>query len=360
MSISAYRKAMIPLVTEKLPEVGFLSSFFQTPESNIRQSPTIEVEIKRKKNFYPVDIAPATGIRFNKRSLYTNKEYMPPAYKEGFILRAEELQKKLAGENPYDAEKTSYIASAVAIMTEDALDVASKIKLGIEKQASDAFFNGSITLVNGDTINYSKKGTHNVTPTTKWNATGGDPIADITALCQVIRRDSLSSANTFDMIVDEAVLNALYANQIMKDRANFRRADLITINMPKYINQEGASFHGIISAGSNTIYLWTYTADYTIPEGFGLANEGTKQNLIPSEACLLLARNSRYDLVYAGIPRLYSPMSGFPMPTGEKGKALPFVYEDKENEAIKYGLESRPLCIPTEIDTFGTFVDTLT
>lgn len=350
---------MLPLLETQIPKVGFLASFFQTPQENIKKSPTVEIDVIRNKNTYAVDIKAGTGARYNQRSLYANKKYAVPAYKEGFTLNAEELQYKMAGENAYEAAQRDYIAQAVQIMAKDALVVANKINYAIEKQARDAFFNGKITLINGDEIDFAKKVTHAVSPTTKWD-NSGDPIADLTAWCQLVRVDGMVSGNMFDLIVSEDTLNALYANAIFKDRANLRRADLLQITMPQYINTAGAVFHGIFSVGNNTINLWTYPAFYEIPTGFGFASEGTKEGFIPAESALLLARGVRYDLVFAGIPRLYTPANAMVSFVGaDAGRMLPFVYEDRENEAIKYGLESRPLCIPTEIDTFVSVTNIL-
>lgn len=358
-SVSLYRKSMIFLMERIAPTAGFLSSFAQTPPENIFNSETVEIDIVRNKMSYAVDIVPHTGARFNKNTKYTTKEYTPPAYKEAFTLTGKDLQYKPAGVNPYDASKVGYVAQAVETMMKNNRVSAQKIKYAIEKQARDAYFSGKITLINGDEIDFNKKTTHAITPSVKWDNASGKPVDDLTNACDVIRTDAMLGASTFDLILEDTVLNALLDNAQVKERGNYRRIDLVNISMPQGMNSEGATFHGVMSAGSNTINLWTYNAKYEIPTGFGLDDEGTKENFIPQGEGLLIARGVRFDIVYGGIPQIVDYENvALPIPQAEK--MLPFIYVDRENQVVKYGLESRPLFIPTEIDGFATFKSMLT
>ncbi len=358
MITGKYREAMIQMLERKAPVTTFLSSFFKTPAENVKNSAYISVDVKRNRANYAVDIKAGTGSRLNKSPKFSNSRYAPPAYKEAMILEAEELNLRMAGVNPYDNEKKSYADQAIAVMLEGMETVAGNIMRSIEKQASDAFFNGKVVLVDGSEITYGKNETHDIKPTTKWDA-NGDLITDITNACQLIRQDAMLPTTTFDLIVDETVLNKIYLNTVFTERAKYQpaNAQLMAISMPQGVNTAGATWHGIFSAGGNTINLWTYSGFYQIPVGMGLANEGTIVKYMPAKKGLLIARDARFDLVYAGVPRLVKtndPSFDY-APSVTAGKLVPFAVADREAEVIKYGVESRPLVIPTEIDAFVTF-----
>lgn len=360
MVISSHRQAMLQILERESPKFSFLTSFFQSPETNVKKSPYISIDIKGNKRNYAVDIVPGTGSRLKKRTKYTNKMFAPPAYKMATILDAEELNFRPAGLVPTDAEKQSYAQQATAIMASDMVEIAGDITRAIEKQARDAFFNGSVTLVDGTVINFGKSGTHNTGVSTKWDNASGDPMADIAYQCDLIRKDANLSATSFDLILDEVSYNAFINNAKVKALGGFQKnnMNLISLSMPQGVNAEGATLHGVVACGVNTVYVWVYTGFYDIPTGYGLASEGTTVSYMPAKSGLLIARGARFDLVFAGIPRLvkFDGSGLLPMvPNVIASRMEPFVVVDQEGESVKYGLESRPLTIPTEINAFSTF-----
>jgi len=363
MAANEKRTVMARLFEQKTKATNFLASF---AEVMMTRAESIEIDIVRGKETYSVDIVPGAGSRSSKKTRYTTKEYVPPFYNESGSITARDLQKRLPGQNQYAAADTEYKATLAALITDKQAMKQEKIIRSIELQARDAMFTGAITLHNGDVIDFKKKATHGITVADKWNATNGVPLTDIQAGCDLIRKDGKIGGTNFRLILADNVVEALIANAQFKDKANLRHVENVKMGMPGQMNPEGATPHGIFSAGPYIIEIWSYPQFYDVPEGFDLANEGTSQPYIPAgEALLLPSTGIRMDLMYAGIPTLVpqtdpglTAMGLSAIPNTVEADFVPYAYTDDRKECIEYGVKSAPLFVPHQIDGLVTF-DTL-
>jgi len=363
MAANEKRTVMARMFEQKMKPTLFLASH-ATPQTTLASS--IEIDIVRGLETFAVDIVPGAGGRGNKKTRYTTKEYTPPMYNEFYNITAEELMKRLPGQTKYDAADSAFQATLLAIITDKQAMMQDKELRSIELQARDAMFDGTITLHNGDVIDFKKKTTHTISPTYKWNASTGVPLTDLEAACALCRKDGKIGASRFKLVVADDVVEALIANAQFIAKANIRHIENVQMGMPTDINADGATFHGVFSAGSYTIELWAYPQFYTVPVGFGLANEGTMQPYIPSGKALLLpATGLRMDLWYAGIPQVVnqvdSVLAGMGL-TGTIGMVeadfVPYARLDDRSESIEAGVKTRPLFVPHQIDGLCSF-DTL-
>lgn len=348
------RRAMVEVFNKKANPTLFLSSMGQTPERNISSTVKIVMDIKRHGEDIAVDVVRGTHGRGNIRKRFTTKEYIPPVYDEyAWINENEFLLNRMAGRTEYD-ENT--MADILDLITDDLVTLNDKIARAKEKQVSDAIFGGTIPLVNGDTIDFKQKATHQDTPATAWSNAAGDPDGDIQAMCDLNRKDGLGTST-------DAIFGAT-AWQLYKDNAkviaktNFRRADLITVRPPT-MDGLGANFHGQITVGEYNLNVWTYPQFYLVPTGFGLPNEGTKVPYVPTSKVWVGNMSARMDWLYAGIaklvtadPRLAS-LGLSNIPAVMRGERHLYGAVDFFGENAKYGVKSAPLFIPTDIDSFG-------
>ena len=347
------RRAMLEAFKQRATPTGFYRGMYQTPERNIVSSQEVVFDLKRNGETYAVDIVRGAGGRGNINKRFTTKTYTPPFYDEFAWVNENERLLRAFGMTEYDEHTMTEIMASIV---DGQLLQNDKIDRAIEKQCVDALFLGKITLVNGDEIDFKQKATHKISPSTAWSNASGDPDSDLQGACDLNRKDGKGTSNVAEFSPEGLKLYLNNAKVIAK--TNFRRIDRIDLRPPRP-NSEGANFHGFITVGDYELEVWTYPQFYTVPTGFGLANEGTQQPYIPANTVRVGRKESRFDLVYAGIPNLVPVTNpglasiGIGMvPQNMKGEKHPYGMVDEGASNVKYGVKSAPLAIPTDIDSF--------
>lgn len=363
------RQAIMKLMEKDTKPAHGIRSFFKTPAGNVSDTLSLNLDIVKHDRKISIDIAKCTGGRFNKFDQFVNKEYFPPFYDEYAQFNACDMYQRMPGQNPYAPMDSAAFAKRVA---SNLVRLSQKIERAEIKQAHDALFLGSVTLINGDTISFNKKATHNKVPAIKWDQNNNTLIADIAAQISVIVKDSKQPVVNTNMVCDPALIK--YVLAAVKDEQadyvdpqNFSRSNIV---MPNDSNMDGLIFHGKFSVDGYVILLWSYDDRYEIPTGFGLANEGTETTYIPSGSAVIFPSDIRLDMLYAGISvndfsnnATYSNLFGLKSfnPKVIKGKMVPYACPDFVTcDSIKYGVKSAPLAVPTDIDRSATLSGCLT
>ena len=358
MATDLERRAMVEVFNKKASPTMFLSGLAQTPERNISDTTKVVMDIKRHGEDIAIDVVRGTHGRGNIRKRFTTKEYIPPVYDEyAWMNENELLLNRMAGRTEYDPV---LMADILDIITDDMVTLNDKIDRAKEKQASDALFGGTIPLVNGDTIDFKQKATHQTNSAALgnavWSNAAGDPDDDLQQLCTLNRKDGLGTST--DTIFGETAWKLYKNNTKVQTKTNFRRADLITIRPPE-MNADGANFQGQITVGEYNLNVWTYPQFYLVPTGFGLPNEGTKVPYVPTSKVWVGRIGARMDWLYAGIaklvpadPRLESIGLGN-VPMTFRGERHLYGAVDFFGENAKYGVKSAPVFVPTDIDSFS-------
>lgn len=350
------RRALADVFKKKAKPTMFLSSMFQSPESNKKDTVEIVVDIKRNGERIAIDVVRGTGGRNNVNKRFTTKTYTPPTYNEAGNYNENERLQRALGKTEYD-ENT--MADVIAAITDDQVDLQDTILRAIEKQAADAFFTGTVVLINSDTLDFKQKGTHKITPSPVWSDANGLPLDDLQGGGTLNRKDGQTT--TKDFIMGENCWKLLKNNAQFQKFADFRRVDQINVR-PPVMNSDGANFHGTLTIGEYVINLWTYPQFYFVPMGFGLANEGTLVPYIPTNKGWLGTIGARFDLYFAGIAKLVPAdprLVAFgiqQIPQTMKGDFHTYGYTDIPGKNVIYGVESAPLIVPTDLDTYCTFI----
>ncbi|MCK5612877.1 major capsid protein [Candidatus Pacearchaeota archaeon] len=354
------KKVMIEAFKQKMAPTMFLSSFFKTRPRWMFKAVTVDIDVKRNDEAIAVDVKRGTGGNLNVNKQFTTKEYEPPVYNEYTTLFEKELNDRNIGSPEY--VQTDYVSDAIARITDDQIENQEKILRSIEKQAADVLLTGTVPLINNDTLDYKQKGTHNFTAGTSWSTASADAFADLQTAVDNNRKDGKIKSDIG--IFGEGAWQDLLRNDDFQEQANFRRVNLMEINRP-VINTDGAAFHGFITVGAYELQVWTYPQYYKVPENYSLPNEGTLVKYIPDDKVIVLGSTIDLRLVYAGIPRIVNKKEprlaeiGLPgIPGNFAGDFHPFHYLDVEDKCVKAGVESAPLCIPTQIDGY-TVIDTI-
>lgn len=352
----ASTKTMLRPFLEKAPEPTFLSGFFQTPPENFYQSETVEIDIQRDGEDVAVAITNlATGARHNENSQGSNKEFKPPVFKEKGSLNSFQLLSRVPGQHPF--QSMPWVAHAIQRVGVLSGKLQGKIRRSIEWMCSQIFQTGTVTLVDENgvavyTIDFQPKNAHFVT-TTPWaaNGTGGNRVDDVDGLARAIRKNGHRTPDT--LILGNTAQQRFLASSDIKELLKADgfyggRAGLV----PERPGVDGANFLGTITINNYRYALWGYDGRYNHPQ------TGESEPYVGDDKIIMLSSKARLDLTFGAIPRL-APPDGRALPymparvSGGGFDMAPNAYLSEDGETLNVSVSSRPLPVPTELDSFG-------
>lgn len=355
MSDESTRHLIEAYVEESEPQ-GFLSGFFKSPPQNFHTSEKVEIDIVRDDESIAVPIKDlSTGAHLNEATLYTNKGFTPPIYDEEGVITAYNQIKRQPGVDPF--VQPDFLVNAWTQAQRIFRICERKIRRAIEVMASQVLQTGVLTLNDSSgaavyELDFQPKATHFATAGATWAADGstGDPLADLDALATVIRRDGKKVPNV--LIFGTTAWTRFLANAKVEKVLNYRRAELVSV-VPSRLGADGASFHGTISVGHYVYELWTYEGFYRDPSG----------NLVPyvnPERVIMLASTGRLDLSFGAMPVIRPPeeraLAFLPPRISSSARGIDLTtnaWFTPDGKHLRVGCGTRPLTIPTAIDTFG-------
>lgn len=348
---------MISAYMQEATPPGFLSGFFQSPAQNFHNTEKVEIDVVREDEDVAVVVTDlAAGGRQNEINKYVNKGFTPPIYDEEGAITAYDMIKRQPGANPF--ADPNYGANAMVEAFRIFRVLENKIRRAIELMASQVLQTGILSLKDKTgtvlyTLDYKPKATHHVTVGTAWAANGstGDPLADVEALAIVVRRDG--KRNPTKLVFGTTAWQRWLANAAVKERL---RMDGLPIGqLAPQTRGKGATFQGFIWIGSYRFEMWTYDADYKDPQS------GILTPYVTADKVIMLSDGARLDLTYGGIPRIVEPdpraMPFLPprMSNSELGLDLSTnAWITPNGRSLMVSAGTRPLTIPTAIDTYGT------
>lgn len=346
---------MLDLYEQKAAPTMFLSSLFQTPPKNFYNSESVEIDVKRFSESVSIVIQDLSdGGRYNASDLYTNKRFIPPIHKEKGPLNAFDLIKREAGNTPFDDINFQAVASDRALTL--IAEMSNKIRRAIELQASQVLQTATLSLKdeNGNilyALDYKPKITHFPTAVVAWDQSSNTIMADIEALATVLRTDGQQTPD--QLIMGSAAWEAFISDDAVQQRYDIRRYDLGTI-APVPMNSDAGTYMGTVRAGNYMFDVWTYNGFYEDPETLVVT-----PFLDPAKV-IMRASVGRLDATYGNIPTFGNPAAGILpyMPPRLSSASLGSdiftnAYLTETREQIIVSASSRPLLIPTAIDTFG-------
>ncbi len=333
----------------------FLAGFFQTPPQNIHNGEKVEIDVMRDDEDVAIVVTDVSaGPRANESTLYTNKAFTPPIYDEKGAISAYELLRRQPGANPFD--DPDYAQAALSQSFNIFRKLERKIRRAIELQASQVLQTGKLSLTDQTgsvlyALDFSPKGAHFVT-TTPWAADGstGDPLTDLGDMCTTIRRNGKKIPTR--AIYGRTAMQRFLANAKVQKQLDNRA--MATGQIAPAVRGGGATFQGYVWVGHYRIELWMYDGYFRDPV------TGQLTPYVGDTKVIVMCDGARLDLSFGNIPIFTKP----------EARALPFlpsrivstdrgiamttnswVTDDGKAQMVSAG--TRPLCIPTAIDTFG-------
>lgn len=347
-------KRMIDAYIQQAPPTLFLSGKFASPARNFYNSENVELDIIRSEEDIAIVVTDlSTGYRMNQADLYTNKEFKAPILKEAITINANTLLQRVAGNDPF--ADVSFQAALTTRIMQGMRKPNEKILRTIELQASQILQLGVVTLTDSSgvalyTLDFQPKATHLPQTAVTWGTAGATVLADLENLCDVIREDGLAEA-------DEAIFGANAWTKFSQDSAVQALLDnrrMILGGVAPQSRGEGAKFMGTIEIGDCRLEMWIYSGRYKHPQ------TGTSTRFVHPDKVIVRASTGRMDATFGAVPRIVPPdarVAPF-LPGRVSNRAggmdlFPNAWIDQTGENLYAGVSSRPLLIPTAIDTYG-------
>lgn len=347
-------KAFLETYADEAPATQFLTSLAR---SKTQKEDKIEIDIERDTQDIAIVITDLSqGGRQNSSGLSQNNEFAPPLYLEQGSITAEELTRRQLGASSYAGRGND---SAIAVYKASKLmqKMAKKIIRSVELQSAQVLQTGAANLTNAAgtslyNISYGAKVSHFPTAGTAWTNVAAPALLDLENLCDVINVDGHQMPNR--AIMGRAALRNFLKNTEVLSRLDKRNLYIGEIGIP-VPSRNGETYHGRISVGPYVLELWAYASGtYTDPA------TGTSKTFVNDNSVIILSDKSRFDAVFGGLTYIAAPEDrakafGF-LPGAVKTGGIGFTtnaWFAPDNTSVNMSIGTRPLWIPTAIDTFG-------
>lgn len=354
MSGASTKRMLAAYFEEREPDL-FFTGMFRAPARNFHNTEEVEIDIQRTDEDISIVLTDiGAGYRMTELDLFTNKSFKPPVHKEAAPINAYQLLTREPGQDPFADREFQEKAMTQAM--KNFRKTENKIRRAIELQASQVLQTGKVTLTdeNGTALyelDYKPKASHFVTVGTGWDQAGADPLGDIASLGETIRSDGLRDPD--ELIMGENALADFLGNSEVQARLDTRRFNVGEISPGQRGN--GGTFQGVIWINNYMYQIWSYSARYKDPQ------TGASTPYMAKDKVIVKASDGRLDATFGRIPRIVAPEqrvlrylpSRMRPPQGQVMDLQPNAWVTPEGETLYAGVGTRPLMIPTAIDTFG-------
>lgn len=349
---------LIDAYFEEAEAPAFLSGFFQSPPKNFHKTEKIEIDIVRDDESIAIAVQSIkAGGRFNEDSLYQNKAFTPPIFREEAGLSAYDLQNRRPGVDPFTDPDFNANATEEAFRKFRKLD--KKIRRTVEVMCSQVLQTGEIILVD-DTgaavyaIDYGMRAEHQANAAVTWTEDGTgstvDPPRDLELLAIKVRRNGKKQPNK--LVFGATAWRAFKANP--KSQLAFDKQVQNLGALAPESRGQGATFMGRVWIGQYLFEMWTYDGFYKHPQ------TGEQTPFVDDDNVIMMSKDARLDISFGAIPRLVTPenraLSFLPtrMSSPELGLDVnPYAWLSPNGAALIVEAAARPLAIPTAIDTYA-------
>lgn len=341
--------------------MSFFAGMFRVTPDSFFDEESVELDVVRSDQSIAITVQDVSaGYRFNAEDLYNNKKITPPAFKESFTVNAFTLLKRDAGQNPFS--QGGFRVKLIAKVFSGAGKISRKIRRANELQAAQVMQEGRATFRDETgkvlyTLNYQPSVTHFPTAAVAWDQPTANPMQDIEQLADVNLADG--GADSDKLVFGHKAWAAFSNNAEVLKRLDIANLHMGSIQMPTS-DRRGGKFHGRITIGTRIFELWTYPAVYEDPQ------TGVKTSFMHPSKVVVMSTESRLDALFGGIPNIgeaigdstraqYLPELPARLSSVEDSYDMHFnVWMDERKENLFAGAGSRPVFVPTALDTFGT------
>jgi len=346
---------MLAAYKQEAQPTMFFSGMFRSPPRNFHNSKSVQYDITRSEEDISIAVQDlSVGARSNSVDVYTNKEIIPPIHKEKGPIEAHTLLDRMPGVDPF--MQVDFQSSAIEQGLNLARQLQRKILRAIELQAVQVLTLGVVTLTDGTgapiySVDWKPKTTHFPTSTIGWDQPLSTKLNDLRVLANTIRADGLSNPNM--LIFGESALELFISDDAVQKRWDVERMARDALVTPER-RGSGGIYHGTVTIGHQRYDMWSYASRYKDPV------TGASVPYMPDDKVIMASSEATLNATFGGIPRIGPPDPRVPGALTSR-ITIPeqmvdiqmnaWFSEDGETMNVQAG--TRPLMVPTAIDTYG-------
>jgi hypothetical protein len=278
---------------------NFLRSL-TTPKLTTAKAVSIEVERHFRK--IAVEVTPGGSPNIHRRGKSTEKQYVPPYFSDAVLMNDLDAYQRVFGDGVGTVSRND-IREMASELIAGMMDLKNLQERAIEKQISDVLVSGVLTTLDGG-IDYKRKATSIVTNAGAdlWSDVTADALGQLKTDAEFIATQGNSGSARFNVIMGSAVHSAFMNNTALKETADFRYIKLVDLGMPQ-IQANGATLHGVVSAGAYQFFIWTYPSFYDLGTKSGDLKDTAPY--IPADKYIMLSEDVVLKNWKAGVPTVF-------------------------------------------------------
>lgn len=290
-----FTKALVANFRQQTTVKSFLRSFFPSVQKN---SDTLSWSTMGLREFKAATVERDTYGNRNTFSKSTENIVLPPYYNEYADISKLDAYKLLYGGGS-DSVESGPISDLVIEATEKIVELRKKIERDKEYQCAQMLLTGAYTSTQGQLFDFGRAAGSLVTlvGALRWNQlTTSVPLDDLGAAAIYLRTVGKANSTTFDVILGQGVLSYILDSTQVKTRADIRRYEQASINMPQ-ANAIGGVFQGEVTDGTFRFRLWSYPEFYE-----SVADTFTPY--VPANKVIVLPERPAFEFQHAGINKM--------------------------------------------------------
>jgi hypothetical protein len=336
VSISIFETRMMLAALEQIPKVRtfFLDTFFK--QTNTSETEHIDIDIVKGKRRLAPFVNPRLQGKVIERRGYTTNSYKPAYVKPKMITTAEDMLKRLPGENIYSGNNTPAQRAALQL-GKDLADLDEMITRREEWMAAQVLQTGKVEVVGDgvdDEVDFQMAAAHLVTLSGAdlWSASTATIIEDLEDMQELIAQDS-------GIMPDVCVMGKLAARAMSNHEATQKKFNMLKVD------------YGIIKPTllPNGVKYWGYCPDlamdiYSYYDWYYDEASGTEKPLMNEKKVLLGSTQARCIRQYGAIRDLAS-LAAVPR--------FPKSWTENDPSQRMVMVQSAPLPSLHQVDAFG-------
>lgn len=356
--------ATVHLLQAYLQEVTvtpYLTSLFQAPQGNYFDAEMVALDVFRDSEEVAIAIhSLGQGARENELTGWQDKGFLPPVFDEAATITAYNMIKRQPGQDPFT--DPDFAANATLQAFRIMRLIENKIRRALELQCSQVLQTGKCTLVDKGNrpvykIDYGPRTAHFPTAGTPWStaASGGAipfKVGDLESLADTVATNG--QRTPAKAIFGKRAWADFFGDELVRKMFDNRRINLGDITPQAQQQLGGAIRKGVMSIGSYELELFVYGGSYIDPV------TNTRKTYLNQDSVIILAEGARLDLAFGSIPRITEPsrpaltfLPGRFSDGASRTDLTVRAYFTEDGEHLKLKAGTRPIAIPTAIDTFG-------
>lgn len=286
------QKAAAVLVERPMP-TDFARSWFRVQTSLTK---LLNVEVQRGTEKIAVDVFRGDRGNRNTFNKNTQRQYLPPYFREYFELTELDLYDQMIASNgTVNEDLAARFINSIA----DKLELLrNKIERRKELMCMQALLDGIVEMVNGDNIDFLRKSESKVDIGSGdyWTVSGSDPFTNMAYAGNFLRTDGLYDGGIINAIFGNDAFAAFMKNAEVRARADIRNFGLDNMTAPQK-NTTGSTYHGETSAEGYRVRLWTYNQYYE-------TSNGTKVPYMDKTKVIYLPDSPDFVLDHGAVPQV--------------------------------------------------------